>query len=93
MSTVIVPQEFLRATSINKKAPANLSGDTEILISELDARFKYETIDNEEKLCRVLKQAVSDYNATAFLKGEPLEDFDDLSTKYGEYMLAMASVK
>lgn len=53
---------------------------------EVKLALTYEQAKDVTNFKNHLKQAVSNYNSHAFLADEPLLDFDDLHTKYDEYM-------
>jgi len=89
MKNLIKPKKFLLqlkndGTSAMKITPSDL-----IEVAELDLSVPFSEALDTSKFYDILKKAVSDFNSNAALNGKPSVDFDDLHTKYSEYIEAL----
>lgn len=87
MSKIIKPKEFLRRQK--DFAPKTIDLNSYIEITELEITIPVLKALQPATFYNVLKKAVSEFNAAAALNDNSYIDFDDLYTKYSEYMEAI----
>jgi len=86
MANIIKPRAFL--TQLKKQGTSTVEiGPTDLLeITELGITIPLGKAVNGSVYDDTLKKAVSDFNSNAALNGNLTLDFDDLHTKYSEYI-------
>lgn len=62
-----------------------------LLVEELGKSFSLAGVFDERRFLDDLKKATSEFNLDAALNGDAPLDFDDLSTKYCEYIETLKS--
>jgi len=89
MATIIRPRDFLiRLKSADGVAKEVMRSDL-LEITELGITIPFSVAVNVSEFLDLLKKAVSDFNADAALSNRSPIDFDDLYTKYSEYVEAL----
>jgi len=88
MGTVIQPKKVLEAFRKDGVKPALKINDV-LFIEEIGKEISLRNALNEPLFHDLLKGAVSEVNQEAALDGTPVIDFDDLYTKYSEYVTAL----
>ncbi|MCL2560178.1 MAG: hypothetical protein FWE07_06785 [Turicibacter sp.] len=91
MKNVINPRNVLRQLKKDRASAPTISSSDLLEIDELGITVPFATAMANEAFYLVLKKAVSDYNSEAALAGTAPIDFDDLHTKYSEYVEVMAN--
>ena len=91
MGQIIDPKSFLiqqrdKSPSLPALEPSDL-----IRITELNMDIPLSLVLDEQKCYQHLKQMVSEYNGNAALTNKSPVDFDDLHTRYSEYIEALKS--
>ena len=87
MANVINPKDFLLQLKRTGKPLVMISPSVDMLeIAELGIILPLSKVLNPSEFYDALKKAVSEFNADAALNGTLYLDFDDLHTKYSEYM-------
>jgi len=86
MENIIKPKDFLTRLKNNQGPRAAVRASDLMEIGEIDFTIPLAEALDSPLFYTTLKRAVSDYNADAFLSGRDSVDFDDLHTKYGEYV-------
>lgn len=89
MAKIINPKDFLLQLKISGFPNKTLSSCDLIEVTELNTTFPILEATQPSKFYNLLKKAVSDFNSDAALNGKPDVDFDDLYTRYSEYMEVM----
>jgi hypothetical protein len=86
MANIIKTKEFLIRLK-NDSTSAVAIGVSDLLeITELGITIPFSEASNRSRFYDILKRAVSDFNSDAALNGNSPIDFDDLHTKYSEYV-------
>ena len=89
MANIIKPRDFLLRLK-NEGTTATVIKPSDILeVAELGITFPFSRALDEAGFYDLLKKATSDFNSEAALSGNPPVDFDDLYTKYSEYVEAL----
>jgi len=89
MANIIKPKEFLTQLK-NSGSPAPLINPSDLLeIAELNITIPLSKALKTIEFYDMLKKAVSDFNSDAALNGNLSVDFDDLYTRYSEYIAVM----
>ena len=91
MAQTFDPKAFLLRQRSNEPSVLVLKPSDLIKITELGVDIPLQTTLDEQEFYQYLKQAVSEYNAHAALNSKLPEDFDDLYTRYSEYIEAVKS--
>ena len=91
MGKTIEPRTFLRQQQGEKPSTSLIEPSDLLVISELNVRIPFAEVFEEQEFYQYLKKAVSEFNAGAALNGNAPADFDDLHTKYSEYLAALKS--
>ena len=89
MTTIIRPKDFLIQLKNNRMAITKVATSDLLEITELGVTFPLAQTLNLSEFYHSLKKAVSDFNSDAALNGNSPIDFDDLHTKYSEYIEAL----
>lgn len=92
MGNIIDPKTFLTNLRQKDSQPAVIEHFDSIAVTELNINIKLEVALNEQEFYAYMKKAVSDYNANAAINGVSGKDFDDLHTRYNEYIEALKSL-
>ena len=91
MTKIIHPKDFLKQQKRGGTPLANIKPTDRLKIAELGVTFTFSVALNKPEFYDALKKAVSSFNSEAALNGIDGIDFDDLYTKYDEYLSALAS--
>jgi len=91
MRNVIKPKDFLLQLKKKGAMPTTISPSDLLEIVELGMVCPLSMAVVETAFHDTLKKAVSAFNSEAALNGFPPHDFDDLYTKYSEYIEALSS--
>jgi|GEM_PF-1807896 len=91
MKNVIKPRDFLTKLRNEDITTVSLNSSDLLEIAELGITLPFSEILNNAVFYDILKRAVSDFNADAALTGRTSVDFDDLYTKYSEYVAVLES--
>jgi len=86
MANIIKPREFLMRLKNEDSSTMVILPSDLLKIAELGITIPLSRALNEIEFYDTLKKAVSDFNSDAALSGNPSIDFDDLSTRYSEYV-------
>ena len=89
MDNIIKPRDFLLQHKSNRATVEVVKTSDLIEISELGITLPLALALEESGFHSILKKAVSDFNSDAALNGALPVDFDDLYTKYSEYMAVL----
>lgn len=89
MANIIKPKDFLLQLKNNNESVVKIRISDLLEITELGVTFPLTTVSDVSEFYYILKKAVSDFNSDAAINGHPPIDFDDLHTKYSEYMEAL----
>ena len=90
MKNIIKPKDFLLQLKCEGAALAFISPSDLLEVAELDITFPLSVAMVKEGFYDALKKAVSEFNSDAALNGHAPHDFDDLYTKYSEYIEALS---
>jgi len=88
MSKVIHPKKILEAFRRHGDKPS-VTRDDLLLIEELEEKLSLTCAIDEALFYNELKKMVSAFNQETALTGRPSIDFDDLYTKYSEYIAVL----
>jgi len=91
MGQTIDPKAFLLQQRGNELSAMVIKSSDLIKITELGIDVPLQLALAEQDFRMFLKQTVSEYNAHAALNSKSPEDFDDLYTRYSEYIEALKS--
>jgi len=91
MGKTIEPKTFLMQQRTENQSVITLEPSDSLAITPLGVNIPLSVALNEQDFYFVLKKAVSEYNSNAALNGKLPEDFDDLHTRYFEYIEALKS--
>jgi len=91
MGKIIEPKAFLQQLQTGAQSALVISPSDLLKIEPLNVGVPLPVAFNESDFYQNLKEAVSNYNADAALSGGLSVDFDDLHTKYCEYIAALKS--
>jgi len=86
MENIIKPRKFLMQLKSEGMSAMAISSSDLLEIAELGITIPLSGALNVAAFYDTLKKAVSDFNSDAALSGNPPSDFDDLYTKYCEYI-------
>jgi len=89
MENIIKPREFLMQLKSEGMSAMAISSSDLLEIAELGITIPLSGALNVTEFYDILKKAVSDFNSDAALSGNPSIDFDDLHTRYNEYVEAL----
>ena len=89
MANIINPRDFLMRLKSEGITSTLISPSDLLEIAELGITIPLVRASNVEEFYDILKKAVSDFNADAALTDGLSQDFDDLYTKYSEYIEAL----
>ena len=89
MATIIQPRDFLKQLKENQPHAMVIRSSDLLEIPELSLTLSFLTAVNTADFYDTLKKAVSEFNSAAALYDLPSLDFDDLYTKYSEYIEAL----
>lgn len=85
MSQLIVPRQLFTDLKNGTKPPI-LSPNDVLVVEELGQEVLFSLAMDASDFYHFLKKGVAGYNSQAFLSNGDLLDFDDLYTKYEEYL-------
>jgi len=91
MARIINPKLFLKEARIPGFANGSITKEDLIEIVEINTSLPLIEAIEIESFSQRLKKEISDYNSQAALNGNDLVDFDDLNTKYIEYIEALTT--
>jgi len=89
MTKIIKPKNFLIRLKSQGITPAEIHPSDLLEVVELDMTLPFSEALDRSIFYQTLKKAVSDANSDAALSGHLPIDFDDLYTKYSEYLEAL----
>ena len=89
MGKIINPKTFLLTMRSKGSSVTVLSPSDQLELPELNITVPLELALDHQAFYAHMKKAVSGYNAEASLNGKSPLDFDDLHTRYGEYIEAL----
>ena len=92
MRKTIKPKDFLLQLRREGTIPTAISSSDLLEIAELSITLPLSMAFVEADFHETLKKAVSEFNSDAALSGFSPYDFDDLYTKYSEYIEALKIV-
>jgi len=88
---IIHPKQLLREARLHPHEKIKISLTDTLYVEEIHVKMPITAALDELAFYEQLKKATSDYNANAALNGTTPVDFDDLHTKYLEYIHALDS--
>lgn len=89
MANIIHPKDFLLRLKKNSTSVVEIRTSDLLEITELGITLPFSIVSNVSAFYHILKKAVSDFNLDAAINSNPPLDFDDLHTKYSEYIEAL----
>jgi len=89
MASIIKPKDFLLRLKNEGISAAGISPSDLLEIAELSITIPFARALNAKEFYDTLKKAASAFNSDAALNGNPPIDFDDLYTRYSEYIEAL----
>ena len=89
MGKIINPKTFLLSMRSKGSSVGVLSPSDQLKLPELNITVPLKLALDHHAFYAHMKKAVSDYNANAALSGKSPLDFDDLHTRYSEYVAAL----
>jgi len=89
MENIVKPREFLLRLKSTGVAAVEMMPSDLLEIAELGVTIPFSRALNVTEFYDILKKAASDFNSDAALSGNTPIDFDDLYTKYCEYVEAL----
>lgn len=92
MITIINPRDFLLQLKNNSATTLTMMPSDLLEIPELNLTLLFSKALEPAEFYDTLKKATSDFNSNATLNGKPPIDFDDLYTKYSEYIEVLKTV-
>ena len=88
MANIIQAKDFLLQLKHNNALPSKIMLSDLLEIPELGMTVPFSRVLNTLQFYDLLKKATSDFNSDAALSGYEFVDFDDLYTRYSEYVEA-----
>ena len=89
MANIIKPRDFLTQLKNDRTTTVKIKPSDLLEIIELGIIIPLSKALNASEFYDTLKKAASDFNSDAALNGNLPIDFDDLHTKYSEYIEAL----